>query len=75
MALSAPTLSGLIKSNLLADPAIQDNDSLQYLCDAVASAVVAHIVAAATVPAGIPVATTGTAAAQTGATTAPGTIL
>jgi hypothetical protein len=77
MALSAPTLSGLIKAGLLGngDSAAVDNDALQALCDEVAAAVVTHIVAAAvvTVAPGIAVATTGTGAAQTGATTAPGT--
>lgn len=37
--------------------------------------VIAYIQANAQVPAAIPVSTTGTAAAQTGATTAPGTIV
>jgi hypothetical protein len=76
MALNATTLSAAIKAGLLANGDAQavDNAALTALCDEVASAVVAHITAQAvvTVPAGVPVATTGTAAAQTGATTAPG---
>jgi hypothetical protein len=51
-----------------------DDTGLTALCDAIAGTVVDHIVAAAvvTIPPGVAVATTGTAAAQTGATTAPG---
>lgn len=51
-----------------------DGPELTALCDVLAAAVVEHVVAAAvvTVPPGVAVATTGTAAAQTGATTAPG---
>lgn len=50
-----------------------DNAALTALCDAIAEACVEHITAAAvvTIPPGVPVATTGTAAAQAGATTAP----
>lgn len=77
MALNASTLGALIKSKLLADAANSkavDNAALTSLCNCVAQACVEHIVAAAvvTVPPGVAVATTGTAAAQTGATTAPG---
>jgi nicotinamide mononucleotide (NMN) deamidase PncC len=77
MALNPATLSALIKSKLLADAANSkavDNAALTSLCNCVAQACVEHIVAAAvvTVPPGVAVATTGTAAAQTGATTAPG---
>lgn len=48
---------------------------LTQVAQSIASAVVAHIQANAlvTVAAGIPVATAGSATAQTGATTAPGT--
>lgn len=77
MALSASVLSGLIRSKLLADgdSAAVDNDALTALCDCIAEACVEHIVAAAvvTVAPGIAVATAGGPAAQTGATTAPGT--
>jgi hypothetical protein len=82
MALASATLSGLIRTAMLADPrigAIDDSakpeaeKSLTALCDAIAGAVVAHILAGAvvTIPPGVPVTTTGTAAAQAGATTAP----
>lgn len=75
MALSATVLSGLVRAKVLANPDVQgvDGDALTGLCDAIAQAVVEHVVAAAvvTIPPGVPVATAGTAAAQTGATTAP----
>lgn len=56
MALSASVLSNLIKTQRLAgNPAamVEDNAALQKDCDAIAAAVVAHIVAAGvvTVPA------------------------
>jgi hypothetical protein len=77
VALSASVLSSAIRAGLLGNPDSQavDNDALTALCDEIAGAVVAHVTANAvvTVASGIPVATTGTAAAQTGATTAPGT--
>lgn len=77
MALNISAMSALLRSEMLARPDIQaiDNAALTDLCDAIATAVVQHITAAAVlvVAAGIPVATAGTAAAQTGATTAPGT--
>jgi hypothetical protein len=64
-----------MRSALLAAPAsgATDNDALTAMCDAIAAAVVAHITSAGvvTIPPGVPVATTGTAAAQAGATTAP----
>ena len=52
-----------------------DNEAMDRLAEAIATTVVQHIVANAvvTVAPGIPVATAGSAAAQTGATTAPGT--
>lgn len=75
MALSSAVLSAAMRAALLADPGIQaiDGPALTKLCDAIAEAVVAHITGAAvvTIPPGVPVATTGTAAAQAGATTAP----
>ncbi len=82
MALSSATLSGLIRTAMIADPRIgaiddsalpSEEKALTALCDAIAGAVVAHILAGAvvTIPPGVPVATAGTAAAQTGATTAP----
>lgn len=75
--MSASVLSSAIRAGLLGNPDSQavDNDALTALCDVIAGEVVAHIVANAivTVAPGIAVATTGTAAAQAGATTAPGT--
>lgn len=77
MALNASTLGALIKSKLLADAGNSkavDNAALTALCNCIAQACVEHIIAAAvvTIPPGVTVATTGTAAAQAGATTAPG---
>lgn len=76
MALSASVLSAAIRAGLLGngDSQAVDGAQLTALCDEIAGAVVAHIVAAAvvTIPPGVAVATTGTAAAQAGATTAPG---
>jgi hypothetical protein len=59
------------------DPSLAPNpqQSLADLANSIASVVIAHFQSNAQVPAGIAVATTGTAAAQTGATTAPGTLL
>lgn len=75
MALSASVLASALEAALLAEPdcGAVEGDALTALCNAIADAVVAHIVANAvvTIPPGVPVATTGTAAAQTGATTAP----
>ncbi len=81
MALSASALSGLIRTAMLADPrigAIDDSDlpsdqkALTAMCDAIGSAVVAHILSAAvvTVPPGVAVAVA--VPAGTGATVAPG---
>jgi hypothetical protein len=68
-------LAALIKTKALADPDSQavDGEALDSFCDMIAAAVVEHVIAAAvvTIPPGVPVATTGTAAAQAGATTAP----
>ncbi len=76
MALNPGALSSSLRAAMLASPAIQaiDGPGLTALCDAIANAVVSHITASAvvTVAPGIPVTTAGTAAAQTGATTAPG---
>lgn len=77
MALSAPTLASLIKAKLSANPATgfdAGSAAADPFCTAIAEAVVEHILAAAvvTIPPGVAVATAGTAAAQTGATTAPG---
>lgn len=52
MALNPTTLASLIKTNMLANPAIgaQPGAALDGLCTAIATAVVAHIQAAAVVP-------------------------
>jgi hypothetical protein len=74
MALNPTTLASAIKSALQADPQVGDNASLQTLCDAIAQAVVSHIVANAvvTVPPGVPIAGTGGGPAPVvGATSAP----
>lgn len=75
MALNASILSMLARAEILSRPGIQalDNSGLTDLCDALAAAVITHITTAGvvTVPLGVPVATAGTALAQTGATTAP----
>lgn len=42
-------LSATIKAALLSDPNVRDNESLDQLCDAIASSVVTHIVANALV--------------------------
>lgn len=75
--MSASVLSALMRSKALAAGAplnAVDGPALTALCDAIAQACVEHIVAVAvvTIPPGVAVATTGTAAAQAGATTAPG---
>lgn len=75
MALNAATLSTAMRAAMLAKPNLNavDDAALTELCDTIADAVVTHVIASAvvTVPPGVPVATTGTAAAQAGATTAP----
>jgi hypothetical protein len=74
MALSSSALSALMRANMLADPDIGavDDVGLTAMCDALASAVIAHITAAAvvTVPPGVAVVVAFPAG--TGATTAPG---
>jgi uncharacterized membrane protein YccC len=66
MALDAPTLGAAMRTALLAAPAtgVQDNAATTALCNAIASAVVAHITSAGVVT--VTVTTTGTAAAQSG---------
>jgi len=75
MALSSATLKAALKTALITTAGATDNTATDKLAEVIADAVVAHITmfAVVTVSAGIPVATAGTAAAQTGATTAPGT--
>ncbi len=75
MALSASVLSALARSKCLAAGAplnAVDGPALTALCDAIAQAVVEHVVAAAvvTVPPGVAVVVA--VPAGTGATTAPG---
>jgi hypothetical protein len=77
MAMNVSTLKVSIKAKRLAklDPSqIVDNAALDADCEAIAEAVIQHIQLFAQVSPGIAVATAGTAAAQTGATTAPGLI-
>lgn len=68
-------LSALIRTKALANPdtTCVDGEALEAFCAMIAEAVVEHVVAAAvvTIPPGVPVATAGGPAAQTGATTAP----
>jgi hypothetical protein len=75
VALSASVLSALAKAKLLANDDAQAVDcaALDALCTAFAEAVVEHVIAVGvvTIPPGVPVATAGGPAAQTGATTAP----
>ena len=75
MALNAATLKTALKTALINDAGATDNDATDALAEVIADAVVAHITtyAVVTVASGIPVATTGTAAAQTGTTTSTGT--
>lgn len=76
MALNSTTLSALIKTKRLAalGAAGVNNAAMTADCDAIAQAVVEHVLAFAVVAPGIVVATTGTAAAQAGTTTGPGVI-
>jgi hypothetical protein len=76
MALNPTTLSALIKAKRIAalGDAVVNNAALTADCNAIAEAVIEHITAFAVIPPGIAVATAGSAAAQTGATTAPGAI-
>lgn len=77
MALSATVLSASLRAALLADASIRANGEdpgLTALCDAIAGAVVAHVIANAvvTIPPGVPIAGTGGGPAPVaGATTAP----
>lgn len=75
MALNAVVLKLALKAALIADAGALNNTATDKLAEVIATAVVNHLknYAVVTVASGIPVATTGTAAAQTGATTATGT--
>jgi hypothetical protein len=64
----------LLAQEMLAAIGGQPNDDRRKAFEALANAIVAHIVKNAQVLPGITVKTTGTAAAQDGATTAPGKI-
>lgn len=60
---TAPVLSAALRAAMLATPAIGavDGPALTAMCDAIATTVIAHLVAQP-----LSVTTTGTAAAQTG---------
>ena len=77
MALNATTSTAELKAGLLANgnSTVVDNPALDALCEEFIKVVVKMMTvdAVLVVTAGIPVATAGTAAAQTGVTTAPGT--
>jgi hypothetical protein len=77
MAMSSSGLAASMKNEILAIPGITINDTaeLEKFCTALSTAVVDHIKsnAVVTVQPGISVSTTGSAAAQTGATTGTGT--
>lgn len=74
MALNATTLGTAIEAAFNAINA-EDENTQQEIAQAIATEVINHIKSfgVVTVSSGIPVATTGTAAAQTGATTGTGT--
>jgi hypothetical protein len=74
------TLAGLISAQLSTiDPVASANPAIlasqQQLATAIATAVQLYLQTAVTVVPGQTVTTTGTAVAQTGATTTPGTLL
>jgi hypothetical protein len=76
MALVPTVLKTAIKNALLANcpnPNTEQSSQINTLATSLATAIDAYIKSATvTVPSGVLVATTGTAVAQTGATTAPG---
>lgn len=74
MALNATTLASALESAIKNIDAESD-DTRKKIADAIATEVVNHIKnnGVVTVASGIPVATAGTAASQTGATTSTGT--
>lgn len=74
MALNATVLAGVIETAIKEIDAEQD-DTRKLISEAIADAVVDHIknFGVVTVSPGIPVATAGTAAEQTGTTTSTGT--
>ncbi len=76
MPMTVPGMKAAILAQLTAEMgAAQDTAKRDAFANAIATAVVSYIQANASVPSGIAVSTTGTAAAQTGLTTAPGTVL
>lgn len=78
MALNKPALKSAIEAAFNAEKTSTDDpaDSINRIAIAIADAVDVYIKGATiTVPSGIPVATAGSAAAQTGATTAPATAI
>lgn len=74
MALNATTLASALE-NVIKNIDAQSDDTRKKIAIAIANEVVNHIKnnGVVTVASGIPVSTTGTAAAQTGATTSTGT--
>lgn len=72
--MTGAALGTAIKSAVQAAAGVTLGTKDNQIYDAIGNAIVTYIQANAQVPAGIAVSTTGTAAAQTGATTAPGTI-
>lgn len=74
MALNKTTLASAIETAIKNINA-EDDDTRKLIAEAIANEVIDHITAngVVTVASGIPVATTGTAAAQTGSTTSTGT--
>lgn len=75
MALSKTVLRGLIQTKLAAlSPPVTLAARDLAVYEAIADAIVTHITTSAVIPSGIAVATTGSAAAQTGATTAAGVV-
>lgn len=74
MAMDGKTLGDTIANIIISpDAPAEQRDSITKLWENIGNAIVSHIQGATiTVAAGIPVSTTGSAAAQTGATTSTG---
>lgn len=76
MAMNAQTLGKAIAAQIIdADAPADMKKKIEDMWVAIAGEIVDHITNNAQVKAGIPVSTTGSSSAQTGATTAPGTIM
>lgn len=73
MAMSAATLKAALKAALISTAGAQDNDATDGLAEAIATAVVGHITANATVTVAFPIPVQVVPAMGTGATTATGT--